>query len=395
MLLEKLVIDLQIKDSIIINYLDLIGNNNTFSMNLFKGFDKGQTERILNKLLELEILDKKYSYECINAEGLINVAEDTSSSCIFCGEEIEHINHAYKVKYVNRSRKLIEEISDYEKQKILKIIDERYINNLRLLKKSLSQEKVIPFIGAGTSIPLGLPNWQGLIQICSDGLVGRDKDEFENSLAKGDIFSAIEILTEKSVTYSEPKIKEEIASYIKKNLNYHRENLFHNINDILNLNSDFYLTTNYDDALTYYQHNGLYPYVVDDIENLQDFFNEKQGRVVHLHGMYQRPKTMIVSKSDYEEMYSNEKTGLILGNMVTYKLLFIGFSFEDQYFKDMYRKLKKYVGGSHYIILFDAYDRDVQTLKEIGLQVISLKLTNEYGYQRVDLIKEVFKYLIK
>ncbi|WP_404427162.1 SIR2 family protein [Ureibacillus chungkukjangi] len=398
MLLEKLVMDLQIKDSTIIEFLDLIGNNNTFSTNLFSKseFSKEDIQRILDKLLEMGIITVKYSYQCVKAESVMNIAENLDSICKFCSKEVNHLNHYVKAKYSTRSKEIIKEIEGYEQQKILKIVDEKYLHNLRLLKESLIKEKVIPFVGAGVSMPLGLPNWQGLIKICSDGLVGRDKKEFEELLDNnGDIFAAIDILINESMTYNETNIKEKISAYIKINFNTQVDNAFHNINDILNLNSDFYLTTNYDDALSIYQRNGIYPFLLDEIENLQDFFNEKQGRVVHLHGIYQRPKTMVVSKKDYEQMYSDDKTKMLLSNMLSYKLLFIGFSFEDKYFKDIFTYVKEYIGGSHFIILFDVYGRNAQALKESGLHVISLKLENEFGYDHVDLIKELFKYLLK
>ncbi|MGA3602778.1 SIR2 family NAD-dependent protein deacylase [Lysinibacillus agricola] len=395
MLLDQLVNDLQIEDTILIKFLDKIGNNSTFNEDLFVEFEPQIKDSILKKLIEIDYISLQYRYECELNDEIVFLIKDVDSKCEYCGDLLTNNHHLVRNIYTNKTRTLLNEITEYKQQKILKIVDEKYLHNLRLLKQDLKLGTLIPFVGAGTSIALGLPNWQGLIKICSDGLVGRDKREFENLLDNnGDIFKAIEILLSQSNTYDISKVKERISSYIRQNFNTRADEISHNVLDLLKLNSKFYLTTNYDDALSIYQTKHNYPLLPSEVNNVQHFLRANENRVIHLHGIYHRPDTLIVSKGDYDAIYSNEKLKSLLTSIMSNQLLFVGFSFKDQYFKDMFQSIKHYIGGSHYIILFDIYDYDAQELKDEGLLPISLKLDNEYGFDRVRLIKELLNYLL-
>ena len=395
MLLDQLVTDLQIEDTILIKFVDTIGNNSTFNEELFVEFDPQIKKTILKKLIEIDYISVQYSYECELNDEIVYLVKDIDSKCKYCGELLNNSHHLIKNIYTNKTRTLLSEITEYKQQKILKIVDEKYLHNLRLLKQDFKLGNIIPFVGSGTSIPLGLPNWQGIIKICSDGLIGRDKQEFENLLDNnGDIFKAIEILLSKSNTYDINMVKEKISGYIKQNFNTRADDISHNVTDLLKLNSKFYLTTNYDDALSIYQTKHNYPLLPSEISNVQHFIRTNENRVIHMHGIYHRPDTLIVSKGDYDVIYSNEKLKLLLTGIMSNQLLFVGFSFKDQYFKDMFESIKQHIGGSHYIILFDIYDYDAQELKDEGLLPISLKLDNEYEFGKVRLIKELLNYLL-
>ena len=84
-------------------------------------------------------------------------------------------------------------------------------------------------------------------------------------------------------------------------------------------------------------------------------------RIVHLHGMYQYPESIILSSKDYQEAYEQEdseltfRRGFLLSVLAGYHLVFVGFSMEDPYFNKMLEIFSKDFWGwddsTHFAIM--------------------------------------------
>ncbi|WP_257206985.1 SIR2 family NAD-dependent protein deacylase [Bacillus pseudomycoides] len=155
------------------------------------------------------------------------------------------------------------------------------------------------------------------------------------------------------------------------------------------------ITTNYDNALSHYKKGYATAKTTDDIENLQDLFDEKQQQVIHFHGMADRKKTMIVTRQDYDDFYDNQKTKDILNGIMAGKpLIFIGFSFKDLYFQDLYTRIRTNIGGEHFIILPNLHPRENKQLSNRGLRPIGIKVAREgNGLSRQGYV-DALKYII-
>ncbi|UTI43738.1 SIR2 family protein [Niallia sp. RD1] len=367
------------------------------------------TSELIELLKSNNLIDIKYAYECEIKGGESEVADSLKEECNFCKSLLEDSEFHIVRELYTLKEQLIEEIENKEKKELEGTIDTLYLENFRQLKINLNN--VVPFLGSGVSIPLGLPNWTGLISKMETGLPNPDDvEQFKDYLKVGDIFNALDILQNESLTYrTEEQIKTFIRDYINKHFRKELGKEYHNINDILNLNSDFYITTNYDNSLSQYKSKFSFPFILDDIKVMQELFSEKNQRIIHLHGNVEKKESMVVTEKDYERLYNDDKNKSILSGIMSQKsFLFIGFSFTDKYFMDMYQLLRTHIGGNHYIILADLHKHKAQQLIDKGLIPISINVNNlntektfaneintEYSQKFVNSLKVLIKNLLK
>ncbi|MEC3335016.1 SIR2 family protein [Bacillus cereus] len=395
--------ELQLSKEFVLDKLELlisVGQKGTFSNQTLK--DSGLLEKEINLLIEnllsAKLMSKSYSYECQRYADY-EITNDITSNCEFCEKTIQDSPSHIILELFELEEELMNMVN-MEQEEILKnYLQEEYIDNYNLLSDKIN--KIVPFLGSGVSIPLGLPDWGGLIWEMKEKLSKQDdQDYFETLMNKGDFLGALDLVLECSPTLNnENRIKEYVSKRIRDNFKGDVDNCLHNIKDILNLNSDFVITTNYDNALSYYKKGYGTAKTTDDIEDLQELFDEKQQQVIHFHGMADRRKTMIVTRQDYDEFYDNQKTKDILNGIMAGKsLIFIGFSFQDFYFQELYTRIRTNIGGEHFIILPNLHPRENKQLSAKGLRPIGIKVAKEgnrlskQGY--VDALKCILNRLI-
>lgn len=263
---------------------------------------------------------------------------------------------------------------------------------LNELKIEYQKGNIVPFIGAGMSMPFNIPDWGNLIynialeyfQSCTflEGLIS-------HHLEKYDFWGAIEALKE-YIELSEQDIQEEIVNIIDSNRKQIDEEL-HNYSDFTNMNFNLFLTTNYENILD--QHLGCNesPMLLKNYNsNTQNLFTKR--RVMHLHGYTSDPNSIVISKEKYNELYQDNKYDNILKAITSgKKLLFLGFSFKDQFVRTLIKDHKKLFQGKHYIILSDSDSTMRKELKEeFGLTTIDYSLK---GSSHVKEIRKILRYL--
>ncbi|MCK8453245.1 SIR2 family protein [Bacillus safensis] len=245
--------------------------------------------------------------------------------------------------------------------------------NILNLKRDYLEGKVIPFIGAGLSAPFQVPTWKMLIEKITEEYATGKYDFVRESvkilLERNDYWKAIEQLKD-FLPITEQDIQTQIVRIINELKITLEDDSRHNYFDIAQMNFKLYLTTNYENILNEYVKCDV-PLILKDVDlNTQELFDTK--RIFHLHGYLSNPGSIVITKRSYQDLYSNNKYKELLKLVTgTRKLLFIGFSFDDQFLRQLIKDHREYFKGEHYIILDNPSELKVRDLKtEFGLNTI-------------------------
>ncbi|USK41735.1 SIR2 family protein (plasmid) [Cytobacillus firmus] len=247
------------------------------------------------------------------------------------------------------------------------------------LRKDYHDGNVIPFIGSGLSVPFKVPAWGDMIRSLTKKYVEEDflTNLIDVDLSRNDYWKAVDNLLEYTVL-TEEDIQEEVVKLIQDRKIKLEDDTLHNYSDLRNMNYfRFYLTTNYENLLHQYLNYDIQPVSLSDIQfNTQGIFN--QNRVCQLHGTSSNAGTIVLSRKSYEKLYSSKKYDDLLRLVTgTKKLLFLGFSFDDQFIKTLIKQHKESYRGEHYILLNNPSPEKIKKLRqEYRLITIPYKAEN-------------------
>ncbi len=187
----------------------------------------------------------------------------------------------------------------------------------------LARGQVIPFVGAGVSMSLGLPSYGALIQELG-GHIGFDGAIFEQL---GDYLTLAEFyhLRKSGLLELQAHLREKWRKTEKEVVAspVHRA--------IVELGCKLIYTTNFDDFLEK-AHKGL-DRRYRGLRSVNDFVNlaDDKVHIVKLHGDLRSPKTMVFTESSYFERLAFESPLDIKlrADVLGKSLLFIGYSLSD------------------------------------------------------------------
>lgn len=253
--------------------------------------------------------------------------------------------------------------------------------NLSNLREVYKQDKIVPFVGAGLSIPFSIPSWGDLIQsICDTYSTGKIKtllsDAVSWNLEEFNYWGAIEEI-KKYAYLTDQDLQKQIVKLIRERKQNLTDDSLHNYSDLAKFSCKLFLTTNYENLLYEYIKTENIPILLKDLDfSSQELFDDK--RICHLHGFTSNPGSIIISKSSYDSLYTNEKYGDILKAITSNKhLLFLGFSFDDKFVSNLFKDYKKHLQGVHYILLNNPSKERIRELREdYGLITIPYDTTN-------------------
>ena len=162
---------------------------------------------------------------------------------------------------------------------------------IKQLNNIYSDGNIVPFIGAGLSIPYCIPDWEELIRECAIkmGIEDVEGNSFlpmlDYALKMYDYWEAVKII-KKYLYRSEEDIQEFIVEYINNNIPESIDGIENNYCDLAKYNFNIFLTTNYDDIFQKYINTNYLPVNLKDVnQNVQKLIGEKGSkRVFHLHG---------------------------------------------------------------------------------------------------------------
>lgn len=191
------------------------------------------------------------------------------------------------------------------------------------LASQLAKGQVIPFIGAGVSMSLGLPSYASLIREMGEE-VGYDGEIFEQF---GDYLTLAEFYHLHKGGLVE--LRDRLQDKWKKTSKEVSMSLVHR--SLVELNCKLIYTTNFDDFLEK-AHMGM-KRKYRALRNVNDFVNLSDDKVhiIKLHGDFRNARTMVLTESSYFDRMSFESPLDIklradtLGKTV----LFLGYSLTD------------------------------------------------------------------
>lgn len=240
--------------------------------------------------------------------------------------------------------------------------------NLKQLKEAYHENKVVPFIGAGLSVPFNIPTWGDLIRDITDEYAKGKIEVLLRSvvdwhLENNDYWGAIDQI-KKFAHLVDQDIQKMIVKLIKQHKTNVEDDNLHNYSDLAKMNFKLHLTTNYENLLYEHIKCDNLPILLKDLDfSSQDLYDEK--RICHLHGFTSNLGSIVISKSGYETLYSNEKYGELLKAVTSSKnLLFMGFSFDDKFVSDLIKDYKQYLNGTHYILLANPTQERIKELRD-------------------------------
>jgi len=223
------------------------------------------------------------------------------------------------------------------------------------LRRLYTEGKLIPFIGTGLSYPFSVPDWASLIRkISGKHLRPSMVDIINQHLDKYEYWEAVDVL-KKYVPLSDFQLQEEICNELKACINVKIDDELHNYTDITRMNFKIYFTTNYDLLLSkYISDSRCVPQVLNKTEiNSQKIFEIRDyPQLWHLHGHIEDCGSIVISREVYEKLYTDEKyRSLFTVVQGVGTFLFMGFSFNDIYIKDLLSLNNKSLNTTNYIML--------------------------------------------
>ena len=202
-----------------------------------------------------------------------------------------------------------------------------YKEELRILRKAILNQKLVVFVGAGTSLDSGMPSWGDAIRMIAEKLGMKDDGNLDYMKIPQYYYNA-----RGNKEYVE--LMREIFKY-KEDLevqDVHR--------NILKLNTHVIVTTNYDNLIEKAaEENAEFIRVISQDKDLPYQNSEKQ--LLKIHGDFEHGN-FVLKEDDYLHYDTNFKLieTYIKSLVATNVVLFIGYSFSDPDVKQLFTWVK-------------------------------------------------------
>jgi len=240
------------------------------------------------------------------------------------------------------------------------------------LKRLISENKVIPFVGAGVSKAVKFKNgqdafinWKELLESFLNDITDKDNLAVIKAMLNVKNIDYLEVADKIEKEYTLNDFNKILKQSLSINYNHIDEDTYTLAKSIWNLGSKLIITTNYDKVL----HNACEDKNIDfwDITSLHEQGNYardgvKDPTVWNLHGNISNVDNVILTTHQYKKLYTDElsnsdyKASLqLLQTIISSKsLLFIGFSLDDVFIINQLNKIIEIFGGNnpeHYVLI--------------------------------------------
>ncbi|OUL07651.1 hypothetical protein B0533_12905 [Sedimentibacter sp. SX930] len=309
------------------------------------------------------------------------------AKCEHCEELIKEHEYYYMYKF-NK----VSEIIELNKKLLEKYFTAKSLAVINDLKQNYS--KIVPFIGAGISKDLGYPLWLEMFLEAKKWMDPKYHAMLELHYDNGDVDRMLDTIMTTSSLDTVKKIKQDLILPQIRRFNIETDVRTALAFFILKLNRPYIITTNYDDILEKISSNFKLGYETKNLVTFSGFHQlQKSKFIFHIHGDINMPDTMIVTNSDYEELYEKDTNKRILTSLIMdSSLLFMGFSLKDEYFKEEFNNIcsanKDY--SKNYMVGIENDQLDKLVVENIS--IISIK-TESIGKNRYDS-NEQYRFLL-
>ncbi|WP_084489529.1 ABC-three component system protein [Clostridiisalibacter paucivorans] len=246
-------------------------------------------------------------------------------------------------------------------------------NLIKELQNKYREGNIVPFLGAGLSIPFNIPDWNELIKECAVDMGIENVSEMPSlvdmlnfNLKNYDYWEAVRLI-KKYLNRSEEDIQEFIVNKINDSIPDELINIDNNYEDLGKYGFNLYFTTNYDHIMSKYLNSNFMPVNLKDVQsNIQSLINNsKTKRIFHLHGNISDSSSIVISHEKYKELYDDNVYKSLFSVFSGVKtFLFIGFSFNDVFIQNIIKDNNEYFKSKHYIILPKPTNENIRHLKQ-------------------------------
>lgn len=248
------------------------------------------------------------------------------------------------------------------------------------LQLRYSQKKIIPFVGAGLSIPIDLPSWDELIGTLKELVSEEFWGIIDFDLESGDYLSAIDNIKKYSRS-SEQVIQEKIADLYDIQYIEPKRICDNNYKDLVKDAFSIYFTTNYDKLLEWHLPDAnSFASLTEYDSNTQRLFLDTKKNIFHLHGSVRNPSSIVISSESYKLLYEDIRySDLMKPFSSTYSFLFLGFSFNDIFIQNILKEHKSIYQGNHYLIIAKgSIDKKIldELSSKFGIKIIEYDTSN-------------------
>ena len=254
------------------------------------------------------------------------------------------------------------------------------VNEGAILRDIQRDGKLIPFIGAGLSIPLGLPSWSKLIEIIAQQL-GYDPEVFElsgNNLQLAEYYVAVK--------GSIGPLRSEMDRLFNPTDEAIRASRSHSA--LVEMRIPIIYTTNYDRIIERaFELRNINCYTIASIDDIATA-PSNATQVVKFHGSFSNDDSLVLTESSYFDRLEFESAIDIKlrADMLGKCLLFVGYGLNDINIRYMLYKLHKLRNQvkrdasrtpSAYLITFGAGEVQRTLLAKWDVSVVELDPTNK------------------
>lgn len=260
-------------------------------------------------------------------------------------------------------------------------------NNNELLKHDLHFGNVIPFIGAGLSVGVGLPGWYTLIQELSQR-VGYDLPPAN--------YATGEALIDAAQYYVNCNGLNSLVTFLKEKLDTTNVRPSPAHRALASLPVSLVFTANYDDLLerAFREAGKRVNLVVRD--STIPFMRRGPNVVnlVKLYGDLDQPETIVLTREQYESFFLErpQMIKLLETELARSSMLYLGWSHSDPHFNLVFGELlARYQKFMHagYAVMFDVPEVKREEFKRKQIQLIDLLPTEDRTAQLADWLSSL------
>lgn len=209
------------------------------------------------------------------------------------------------------------------------------------LFKLISKEDAVLWAGAGLSMYAGLPSGTDVARALIEGLSSEERRIVNKNLLLPDLAEEIFRIKGSNRNYIIQKLREIIL--LKKFKSIETHNLISKVPHLRNI-----ITTNYD-TLFEAAFKSNVEVIYDDKQI--PFINDKKVNLFKIHGDLSLPDSIIITKSDYENFFGNNRSEEVIWTLVkekiaTKSILFVGYNLEDPNVSVIFDKITNKLGSN-------------------------------------------------
>ncbi len=238
----------------------------------------------------------------------------------------------------------------------VKNLDEIEQNESRLktLKGLYNRDSIIPFVGAGLSVPSGISGWTEFLYQMRES-TGIKLEDFESIIKNQGYEEAAQALLEE---LKEGSFLERVESTFELNEDSNIEGVVNKIPEIF----ESVITTNFDSILKTCYDNSQKSFdeilIGSEAEEIPRFLGQNKRILLRLHGRANSSKNRILTKSEYDLHYENSAIlNSVYKAICTKTLLFLGCSL--------------------------SYDRTLATMQEVVKEMGHENLPRHYAFLKL------------